>query len=101
MGRAAAKVDVHPVGLGRRDRHVGAQPAKDLGRGLEGGAVGAVEEYAPASQIELAESRLELVQVVLERALEWADAADVRGWRRGRVELGLDRVLGVVMELEA
>ena len=42
--RAAAGVDVAPVGLGGDHVDVGAEAAEDLRRGLVGGAVGAVEQ---------------------------------------------------------
>ena len=80
--------------------HLGPQPAEDLGRGAVRGAVGAVEQHPGAAQVELREARVELSQIVLQRAVQSGDASDSR--RRGdrlRERL-LDLVLGVVVELE-
>ncbi len=98
--RAAAGVDVDAVGLGRNHRRLRPEPEEDLGGGLIGGAMGAIEQHAPPAQVEAAEAAVELAQVVLERPFEMPDPADV-GRRRGRLgQVGLDLVLGVVGELE-
>ncbi len=49
----------------------------------------------------LGEALGQLLQVILERAVERPDPADVRRLGRGSVERGLDLVLGVVVELES
>jgi hypothetical protein len=70
VGGAAARVDVAPVGLVVEDVDVGAEPAEDLGRGLVGRAVRAVERDAPAAEVERGEALVQRAQVVLERAVQ-------------------------------
>ncbi len=50
MGGAAPVVDVHPVGLGGQHLDVGLEPGEQLGGGLEGGPVGAVERQVESPQ---------------------------------------------------
>ena len=58
MGGAAAVVDVAPVRLDRRARHLGAKPSEDLGCDPVGGAVRAVEQNVLAAQVEALEPDL-------------------------------------------
>ena len=101
MRRAAAVVDVATVGAVGDHLDLGAEAAEDLRRGAEGRPVGAVEQHPQAAQVELREARVELAQVVLERAVQPLDAADPARRRGGLAERRLDLVLGVVVELEA
>ena len=54
--RAAAVVDVAPVGLGVQQRHARAEAAEDLRRDHEGRAVGAVEDDVESREVEVARS---------------------------------------------
>ncbi len=82
VGRAAAGVDVAPVGLGGERLDRGAEALEDRRRGLEGGAVGAVEHHPLAGEVEW-EGRLQGAQVVLEAAVQLAHMAGL-GRKRGR-----------------
>ena len=101
MGGAAAGVDVAAVGLVGEDVDLGAEAAEDLRRGPVGGAVGAVEQDPPGAEVEVEEAAVKLAQVVLERAVQGPDPADHLGRGERLLELGLDFVLGVVVEFEA
>ena len=101
VGGAAAVVDVAPVRVGREQVDLGAEAAEDLRRGAVGRAVGAVEQHAPAAQVELGEALVQPAQVVLERAVQPPHGADAGRVRRRVVERRLDLDLGVVVELEA
>ena len=91
MGRAASSVDVAAVGLVGNDLDHCPEPTENLGRGLVGGAVGAVEEDAAAGQVEIGKPHMQLTQVILERAMEAAHAADPLRWLERLFQLGLDR----------
>ena len=101
VGRAAAVVDVAPVGIGREQVDLGAEAPEDLRRGAVRRAVGAVEQHAPAAQVEVGEALVQPAQVVLERAVQAPHGADAARLRGRRVERRLDLDLGVVVELEA
>ena len=94
-------VDVAPVGAVGQHVDLGPQAPEDLGSHTEGGAVGAIEENPRATQIEVGETRVQLAQVVLERAVQLPDAADALGSRGRARDLPLDCDLGLVRELEA
>jgi hypothetical protein len=100
VGRAAARVDVAAVGLGRDHVDRGAEAAED-GRGdLERRAVGAVEHDPPAAQVQAAEPLLQRRLVAVERAVEAAHAPGAGGLGR-LLEHLLDLELGGVGQLEA
>jgi len=74
---AAGGVDVAPVrGVGE-SRDGGAKAPEDLRGDAIGGAVGAIERHVQALQIELAEARVQLAQVVLRRAAQLDDLLEV------------------------
>ena len=97
VGRAAAVVDVAPVGLDGDRLDLGAEPLEDRRGDPVGGAVGAVERDPDAGEIER-EGGLEGAQVVLGAAVQLADAARL-GRRRSGLEHRLDPGLGLVAEL--
>ncbi len=105
MRGAAAVVDVAPIGRVGDHRHARAEPPEDLRRDLVGGAVGAVQQHVDAVEVELAKARVQLAQVVLGRAAQLADRARSPARRRAgareRLQLALDRQLGLVGELVA
>ena len=98
--RSTPVVDVPTVGIIGQHVDLGAEAPEDLGRRPVGGAVGAVQQDAFAAQIQAGEPDVELAQVVLERAVKAAHVADSLRLSGRILELGLDRVLGVVVQLE-
>jgi hypothetical protein len=80
---------------------VGAEAAEDLRRRAVRRAVGAIERDPAAAQVEAGEALVQRAQVVLQRALQRADAADRRGGGAvGRLQRALDLQLDGVGQLE-
>src|SRR3954452_24179501 len=94
---------LRPSGRSPRDRDVGAEVAEDRRRRAVGRAVGAVEQDAHAREVQTAEARTQRGEVVVERVAGAADAPDRGRAARDsrRLELALDRLLGLVGELVA
>jgi hypothetical protein len=96
MGRAAVRVDVASVRLGRGQHELRPERREDHRRSTVSGPVRAIQGDSHAGQIE-GERRSQLADVVVEGALERPDAADPL--THGLVETRLDGSLRVVVEL--
>jgi hypothetical protein len=101
VGRAAALVDVAPVGSVVEGGHRGAEAAEDLGRDAIGRAVGAVQGDVEAGEVQVGEALVQRAQVVLLGPVQRAHAPDRRARRRWLLQARLDLRLDLVGELEA
>jgi hypothetical protein len=97
-GCAAAVVDVAPVRLVAEDLGIRAESPEDGGTDAVRRAVRAVEHHAKPGEVER-EGRAQLAHVVVGRALERPHRPDAVALRI--VDDGLDRRLGVVVQLAA
>jgi len=95
VGRAAAGIDVAPVGLGGDRLDTGTESLEDRRCGAVGRAIGTVEGDGQAAEVER-EGPAQLAQVVVQRALQLPNSTRALGRRRAvdqRLDLGLRGVV--------
>ena len=97
VGRAAAFVDVRPVGIGADRGHLGPERRERLGRDPRVGAVCAVDHDSAAAEIG-AETLDHVLEIAVGGDVDAVDRAAARLWS---VEQRLDLVLRAVGELVA